>query len=237
MSPRAFKLGLALFLAMSGVFAAKLTLGAAGLRLPWRGTSIATAASTPAAAPKPAPAAPATPAPPKAETRPPEEIAAVKAESAAHSAAPMSESDHALVSAIKLELKTRGYAVGGDATALDLETRAGIIAFEADNDMRLTGEASQALLHRLLLGDTGTVPNADAPPGPRAEDVIRSVQASLQRAGHPDVKADGQMSRETQETIRAFERAHHMKVTGRVSGDLVAQLRHVARDGGAVAGN
>ncbi|MDO9383446.1 MAG: peptidoglycan-binding protein [Hyphomicrobiaceae bacterium] len=237
MSPRGFKLGLALFLAMSGLFAAKLSmLGPGGFRTPWA----ASTSASPVAQTKPA-ASPAVDAPvqPKNSTAstPPDVKAAVTAETAAHVAPPLAESDEALVSAIKLELKTRGYAIGSAASGLDLDARAGILAYEADNDMRLTGEASQPLLHRLLLGDTGMLPNSGSPPAPRAEEVIRTVQASLKRAGHPDTKTDGLMSREMVETIRAFERAHNMKVTGRISGELVAQLRLVARDGLAVAGH
>jgi hypothetical protein len=239
MSPRGFKLGLALFLAMSGLFAAKLSmLGPGGFRAPWPASPFASPSGH-VAQTKPAGRAVDAPVQHRINTAAtsPDEKAAVTAETAAHVAPPLAESDAALVSAIKLELKTRGYAVGSAASGLDLDARAGILAYEADNDMRLTGEASQPLLHRLLLGDTGTLPNSGSPPAPRAEEVIRTVQASLKRAGHPDTKTDGQMSRETVETIRAFERAHNLKVTGRISGELVAQLRLVARDGLAVAGH
>lgn len=238
MSPRGFKLGLALFVAMSGLFAAKLSMtGPGGLRTPWR--SLDTTASLGHGSTRgPALAAPAPRSETKSSAAPaPEEAELAKAaESAAHTAPPLSETDKALVSAIRLELKTRGYAAGSSSGGLDLETRAAIIAFEADNDMRLTAEASQTLLHRLLLGATGAEANSGSPPAPRAEEVIRTLQADLKRAGHPDLKTDGQMSRETVETIRAFERSHNMKVTGRVSGELVAQLRLVAKDGMAVAG-
>lgn len=240
MSPRGFKLGLALFVTMSGLFAAKLSMvGPGGLRAPWR--SLDTTASLGPG--RPGQAAPTASAAPRSDVKPAAAPAsddvdvAKAAESAAHTAPPLAESDRALVSAIRLELKTRGYAVGSSSGGLDLEARAAIIAFEADNDMRLTGEASQTLLHRLLLGATGAEANIGSPPAPRAEEVIHSVQASLKRAGHPDLKTDGQMTQETIETVRAFERSHNMKVTGRVSGELVAKLRLVARDGMAAAGN
>lgn len=244
MSPRGFKIGLALFLVMSGLFGAKLSMIAPnGSRSSWRSLE-STASLGPG---RPAAAAPAPVKRDKASRSPgvpqdgaaDDDVGAAKeAESAAHTAPPLSEADKSLVAAIKLELKTRGYAVDPGKDGLDLPARAAIIAFEADNDMRLTGEASQGLLHRLLLGASDTDPNNGLPPAPRAEEVIRSVQASLKRAGHPDLKSDGQMSRETVETIRAFERAHSMKVTGRISSELVAQLQHVARDGKtAVAGH
>jgi hypothetical protein len=232
MSPRVFKLGLALFLVMSGLFGAKLSmLGAKGSRTSWfSGPSGGETAALPETEPGSASAAGRSrsdePVPPRASA----EIAALEAESLAHSAPPLSESDKALVAAIKLELKSRGYGVGESPAELDLQARAAIIAFEADHHLRLTGEASEPLLHRLLLGGTGNEAQASVPPAPRAEKVIRSVQAALRRAGHPQLGVDGRMSPETTEAIRAFERSQGMKATGRVSGELVAKLRPVARD-------
>lgn len=235
MSPRIFKLGLALFLVMSGLFGAKLSmLGTKGPRSSWfTGETAATApaptTSQPAVSPLP-PRDTTAKAPAPASAR---DVASSEAESAAHGAPLLSESDKALVAAIRLELKSRGYNVGHAGTVLDLQTRAAILAFEADNDLRLTGEASQPLLHRLLLGATSGEAHGGSLPAPRAEEVIRDVQASLKRAGHPDLPVDGRMSTQTVDAIRAFERSHGMKVTGRVSGDLVARLQHVARDGTA----
>lgn len=238
MSPRAFKFGLALFIVMSGLFGAKLSLTApGGLRAPWR-SNTETASPAPIKPPAVQAVPAASPPPVSTQTGPiRDDVAAIAAvESAAHTAPPLSERDPSLVSAILLELKTRGYAIGS-GTDLGQQSRAAILAYEADNDMRLTAEASQALLHRLLLGASGNEPNGGSPPTPRAEDVIRSIQTSLKSSGHPDLKIDGRMTSETAETIRAFERANAMKVTGRVSGELVARLQHVAKHASSGAGN
>lgn len=237
MSPRGFKIGLALFLAMSGLFIAKVAMPAGGLLAPlaalWSNAKSSVgrttaAISTPAASEKTAATSAAVPLPS-------DDVAAAKAaESAAHTAAPLSESDHSLVAAINLELRTRGYDPGA-SEPLGLQARAAIMAYEADNDMRLTAEPTQALLHRLLLGATTAEAHGGSPPTPRAEEVIRAVQTALQRVGHPDQKIDGALTRETVEAIRSFERAHNLKVTGRISGELVAAMQRVARDGPVVA--
>ncbi len=238
MSPRVFKFGLALFLVMSGLFGAKLfMLGAKGPRASWftggsGGETAALPAETPQSKKSSAPIPAAQPSGPPAHAAA-SDRAAQDAESAAHAAPPLSESDKDLVAAIKLELKSRGYGVGDSPADLDLQARAAIIAFEADQNLRLTGEASEPLLHRLLLGGSGHEAPGGGPPAPRAAEVIRSVQASLRRSGHAQVAVDGRMSPETAEAIRTFERSQGMKITGRVSGDLVAKLRHVARDGTA----
>jgi len=228
MSPRVFKLGLALFCVMSGLFGAKLyMLGAKGPRASWFGSGGETVAP-----PTRSPAADAHASSGNAARPASEDTAAreaKEAESAAHADPPMSEAEKALVAAIKLELKTRGYSVGDSPAALDLQARAAIIAFEADHSLRLTGEASEPLLHQLLLGSSGSDLKSGRPAA-RAEEVIRNVQVALRRVGHGDVAIDGQMTAQTAEAIRAFERDQGMKVTGRVSGDLVARLQHVARD-------
>lgn len=231
MSPRGFKLGLVIFLVMSGLFGAKLATAGSGSIGAWWSALVAqlpAPTATPSSRPQPS-------AEPPQPAKTPEAVAVVEAESAAHNAPPLSESDQALVAAIKVELKARGYDIGPDASALTLQSRAAIIAFEADNDMRLTGEASEPLLHRLLLGATSNQANGSSPPAPRAEDVIRAVQRALKNSGHPDLKVDGRMSTETVDTIRAFERANSMKVTGRISGELVAHLKPVARDAAAAS--
>lgn len=232
MSPRGFKLGLAVFVMMSGLFVAKLAAAGSGsIGAWWSGLSFSlpTGAKAPPDHTAPAPVVTT----PVASVKTAETAAALEAESAAHSAPPLSESDKALVNAIRTELKARGYDVGPEQQTLTLHSRAAIIAFEADNDLRLTGEASEPLLHRLLLGAANNQANGSSPPAPRAEDVIRSVQAALAKSGHPDLKVDGRMSSETVDTIRAFERSNDMKVTGRISGELVARLKPVARDAAA----
>ena len=220
MSPRSFRLCLLVFLAMSGALAAKLSIGGAPEKpVSWYAdptTAQQTAAKD--AAPKL-----------KILNAPAKEAQA--AETAAHLAPPAAEADADLVAAIRLELKTRGYAVStsGGSAGLDLKSRAAILAFEADNGMRLTAEASQQLLHHLLLGASQHEASADAPPSARARDVIRKVQQSLQQAGGSAVSADGTLNSATRDAIRAFESANGMKETGRVSGRLVERLERVAR--------
>jgi peptidoglycan hydrolase-like protein with peptidoglycan-binding domain len=66
--------------------------------------------------------------------------------------APQGEAGTATISAIQRELKSRGYGpIAGDGV-MGLSTRAGIMAFEHDHGLGLTGEASEELLKRILLG-------------------------------------------------------------------------------------
>lgn len=226
MSPRGFKLGLALFLIMSGLFSAKLImLGGGSVRSGW---AVSTEPqSSPSAAPNPAPSISPQPAP----TANPETEAIKATEAAVHTAPPVDEGDATLVEAIKRELTARGYRDARSSTGLDLQDRAAIMAFEADHKLRLTGEATQDLLHRILFGTGGDANAASAPPTVRAEEVIKSVQAQLKHTGQPDLAIDGQINSATSNAIRAYERTHGLKESGRISGDLVAKLNGVARSG------
>lgn len=233
MSPRFFRLGLALFLVMSGTFAAKLLqlgpdldrvrAGFGGLTAMLSGSD----AASPAASP--------TPAVENVGASAASDRAAIEAakvlEASAHLQVPTAEQDGTLVVAIRRELGQRGYATGNvTAQVVDLEARAAIMAFEADHGMRLTGEANQALLHHLLLGPPQGEASAAAPPAAHAEEVIRSVQEKLKRSGRPDLPVDGRLNHATVDSIRAFERSQGMPETGRISGGLVARLQGVARD-------
>lgn len=223
MSPRGFKFGLALFVVMCALFAAKLSLLGPGANRARTAPPTAAAVATP---PK------TQPHPDDASTATAAEAEVVKAvEAQAHLAPPAAEQDSELVAAVRRELAARGYATSTGA-AVDMSARAAIMAFEADHGLRLTGEVSETLLHHILLGPSRAGPtNAMALPAAHAEDVIRSIQQQLRQAGHPQLAVDGRFNDETARAIRAFERQQGMRETGRVSEELVIKLQAVSREG------
>src|SRR4029450_13008123 len=84
--------------------------------------------------------------------------------------APQGDADAATIGAIQRELKSRGYGpLAGDGV-MGLTTRAGIMAFEHDHGLGLTGEASEELLKRILLGALPEI-------APAGTTKIRSVHA------------------------------------------------------------
>lgn len=139
-----------------------------------------------------------------------------------------------LIRAVQRELEAQGYGAAGQTGDDDFVTRASIMAFEWDNGLPLTGQASEALLHQLILGSTpGGSPGAraDVPPGPKAEEVIRTVQQSLDMLGSSGIRADGRIGDATSKAIRTFEARQKMTVTGRISGHLMARLLRLAGEG------
>ena len=127
--------------------------------------------------------------------------------------APQGDAGIETVRAIQRELKSRGYGpLAGDGV-MGLATRAGIMAFEYDHGLGLTGEASEELLKRILLGappDIGACGRGENQVGPgRAGDPRRAAAAGGarlsrcprrrlarrgHRQGHPRVR-DGQGAR------------------------------------------
>ena len=144
--------------------------------------------------------------------------------------APRAEAGVETVRAIQRELRTRGYGpLPGDGV-MSLATRAGIMAFEHDRGLGLTGEASEELLKRILLGDSPEV----APAGPakirsvQAEQVIRAVQQRLAALNYRIARVDGWLGEDTVKAIRDFEMDKGLVPKGRVCAELIARLNESA---------
>jgi peptidoglycan hydrolase-like protein with peptidoglycan-binding domain len=144
----------------------------------------------------------------------------------------------ALTGAVQRELKIRGYETGSADGTTSLMTRAAIMGFEYDHALPMTGKPSQRLLKAIILGDGGRTARPLGSNGQSGEaaEVIRSVQASLQKAGYRPGRATGKLTPETMRAIRAFEADQALPETGRVSGPLVSRLARVSGDGTLAAG-
>jgi peptidoglycan hydrolase-like protein with peptidoglycan-binding domain len=144
--------------------------------------------------------------------------------------APQGDADMATIGAIQRELKSRGYGpIAGDGV-MGLTTRAGIMAFEYDHGLGLTGEASEELLKRILLGASAGI----EPAGPakvksvQAEQVIRTVQQRLAALGYRIGRVDGWLGEDTVKAIRDFEMDKGLVPKGRICAELVARLSDAA---------
>jgi peptidoglycan hydrolase-like protein with peptidoglycan-binding domain len=140
--------------------------------------------------------------------------------------------------AVQRELKIRGYETGEADGAATVMTRAAIMGFEYDHGLPMTGRPSQRLLKSIIMGDSARKSRNIGSNGQsnEAADVIRSVQASLSKAGYRPGRATGKLSPETMRAIRAFEADQSMPETGRISGPLVSRLARVTGDGKVASG-
>jgi peptidoglycan hydrolase-like protein with peptidoglycan-binding domain len=131
------------------------------------------------------------------------------------------------VRALQRELRQLGYGALPSDGVLRVPTRAAIMAFEYDGKLPLTGEASDALLARVVLG-TPSTPRAQggAEVGSQAaEAVVRAVQRALRTLGYQIARVDGQLDEETVRAIREFEVDKGLVPKGRISFDVVARLK------------
>jgi peptidoglycan hydrolase-like protein with peptidoglycan-binding domain len=132
------------------------------------------------------------------------------------------------VRAIQRELKLRGYGPVPIDGGAGLATRAAIMAFEHDHGMALSGEASELLLKRIVLGaiEPANVSHTvvDRVGSPRAAEVIRSVQQWLAALGYQPGQINGRLGEETVRAIREFEASRGLVQRGCISAALVGQL-------------
>jgi peptidoglycan hydrolase-like protein with peptidoglycan-binding domain len=120
-----------------------------------------------------------------------------------------------IVKSIQRELTSRGYACGRRDGVLSQETRAAIMAYEFDEKLSLTGEASEAVLKSLIFTKAAGLPSkakgASADRFEQRNEVVGAVQQMLVQFGYISGPADGQLDGRTREAIRKFEEERGMK--------------------------
>jgi hypothetical protein len=128
------------------------------------------------------------------------------------------------IRAIQRELRQRGYGTLVSDGTLRPQTRAAIMAYEYDNGLLLTGQASEGLLTRILFGGSPGAEPAGKVGSAEAVELVRFVQQALAALGYQTGAADGQLKPETIRAIREFEMDKGLVPKGRVSAELIAQL-------------
>lgn len=122
------------------------------------------------------------------------------------------------------ELVNRGYLGSTEASASGTTITAAIMAFEYDQGLPLTGEASDAVLEALILGTGGSAGTALVPVTPAARNLTDSVERALRALG-----LRGSDATDLPSAIRAFERDAKLPETGRISAPLVDALTRAAQ--------
>jgi peptidoglycan hydrolase-like protein with peptidoglycan-binding domain len=141
------------------------------------------------------------------------------------SEAGMSRAD--VIRGIQRELNSRGYAPGSPDGVAGLITRAAIMAYEHDNGIALTGDATQELLGRIVLGPAVPAvarPGKSEVKGAEAAAVVKLVAQSLTAQGYGVSKSDGLVDATLVKAIREFEADQKLPDTGRISAALVSRL-------------
>ncbi len=146
-----------------------------------------------------------------------------------------------LVRDIQTELKARGYNPGAADGRMRGDTKAAISAYEKAEGLPVTGEASDQLLARLLLGQpsksaatTGSVAPASSASGPQAakpaavvDKTVKSVQQVLADLGYNPGLPDGAMGLATKTAIEAFQKDRKLAQDGRITPSLLREIKRV----------
>lgn len=132
--------------------------------------------------------------------------------------------------AVQRELAVRGYDVGAADGKPSDKTEAAISAYQHKHGLPVTGAASEELLRHILLGDsagegaTGSL----ALGGQGRQDLeVKAVQQILADLGYAPGPIDGSLGESTKRAILAFQRDRKLAETGRITPELVAELKRV----------
>lgn len=135
-----------------------------------------------------------------------------------------------LVRAVQRELAARGFDVGTEDGTLSAKTRAAIAAYQQKHELDVTGLATDELLRNILLGESVKADNAtgsvDASAN-KGDATVRGVQQLLADLGYAPGKIDGAMGAGTTHAISAFQRDRKIAETGRITPELLAELKRV----------
>lgn len=128
--------------------------------------------------------------------------------------------------AVQRRLAENGYEPGPPDGVQGVMTRAAIMAYQADNGLALTGEASDRLLKQMILGispgDEGGNGPASIPE--QTTELIKAVQLTLTKLGYDPGPADGLWGAATRKAIERFEQAGKLTVKGQISAPFIKHL-------------
>jgi peptidoglycan hydrolase-like protein with peptidoglycan-binding domain len=139
-----------------------------------------------------------------------------------------------LVKAVQRELATRGFDVGPEDGKPSDKTRAAISTYQKGHGLPVTGVATDELLRHILLGAsvqpggaTGSV--AGDPVSGKAKNglSVKAVQQVLADLGYAPGPVDGALGDTTTRAISAFQRDRKMAETGRITPELMRELKRV----------
>lgn len=139
-----------------------------------------------------------------------------------------------LVRAVQRELAARGFDVGPEDGKPSDKTRAAISAYEKGHGLPVTGVATDELLRQILLGASGQPAGAtgsvegDTVAGKAKDGLnVKAVQQVLADLGYAPGPVDGALGDATTRAISAFQRDRKMAQTGRITPELMRELKRV----------
>lgn len=127
---------------------------------------------------------------------------------------------------IQRELTLRGYTTGRQDGVLSRECRAAILAYEFDEKLPLSGEASEAVLKTLIFARASGIKSK---PGAAERfearrDLIEQAQQMLAQYGYTSGPVDGALDTKTRDAIRKFETDRRLKPSGYLTERVLLEM-------------
>lgn len=139
-----------------------------------------------------------------------------------------------VVRAVQRELAARGFDVGPPHGTANDKTKAAITAYQKAQGLPITGVATDELLRHILLGTpaqpagaTGSVAAKAAHADSKDASNVKVVQQVLADLGYAPGPVDGALGGATARAISAFQHDRKMPETGRISSELLRELKRV----------
>jgi peptidoglycan hydrolase-like protein with peptidoglycan-binding domain len=135
-----------------------------------------------------------------------------------------------LVNNIQRELGKRGYFSGKQDGVLTRDCRVAILAYEFDENMPLSGEASEAVLKALIFARAAgnTAGPGAAKRFERRKELIKQVQQMLAQYGYTSGPVNGELDARTRDAIKQFESDRHLEAAGHLSERVLLEMVIVA---------
>ncbi len=133
------------------------------------------------------------------------------------------------VKAIQRELSLRGYQPGRRDGVLTLDTRAAILACEFDENLPLSGKATEAVLKALIFAKAAGKTDVGAPDRfEQRREVVQQVQQMLAQLGYSAGPVDGSVDARMREAIRRFETDRRLEPGGHLTARVLLEMVIVA---------
>lgn len=123
---------------------------------------------------------------------------------------------------IQSALRERGYNISAINGRMNEETSAAIRAYQGNSNLKITGQATDDLLANLRYQ---AVPQSTV----ASKKMIVDIQSELRRRGYDISVVDGEMDEETATAIRNYQEDSNLRVTGKATDGLLANLRYQAQ--------
>jgi len=129
------------------------------------------------------------------------------------------QSTRYLVRTVQTELNDLGYNAGPADGVYGPTTRSAVRAYQADNNLPVTGEVSQSLVTSLQREGSGNTAEREG------REMALAIEQELAKRGYATGQVDGVVDAQTRAAVRTYQSDAGLRIDGLVDAALLAELR------------